>query len=138
MAAGEAFTAGQLTRIETALDAAAAETGLRFSVFVGEVGERFAGDPVPAGADASRTAAERMHAALGPSAPDAVLVVVAPASRRLEIVTGELARTRLGDRACALAALSMTTAFDGGDVVGGLVTGLRMMAESAGRETAGV
>ncbi len=71
------------------------------------------------------------------SAPDAsrgVIVVVAPGDRQLEIVTGKESSRRLSDRACALAALSMTTAFSGGDLVGGISTGLRMLAEACGRE----
>ena len=54
--------------------------------------------------------------------------------RQLEIVTGKESSRRLSDRSCALAALSMTTSFAGGDLVGGIVTGVRMLAESAGRE----
>ena len=50
-----------------------------------------------------------------------------------EVVTGEAAARRLSDRACALAALSMTTSFAGGDLAGGIVTGIRMLAEAAGQ-----
>jgi hypothetical protein len=61
-----------------------------------------------------------------------VLVLVSPGDRLLEVVTGETSSRRISDRACALAALSMTTSFAGGDLVGGIVTGIRMLAESAG------
>jgi hypothetical protein len=47
----------------------------------------------------------------------------------LEIVTGQRAARRLPDRICALAALSMTASFEGGDLAGGVVTGLRMLAD---------
>ena len=63
-----------------------------------------------------------------------MLLLVAPGDRQLEIVTGKESSRRLSDRSCALAALSMTTAFSGGDLVGGIVTGVRMLSESAGRE----
>jgi hypothetical protein len=33
---------------------------------------------------------------------------------------------------CALAALGMRAAFSGGDLTGGIVTGLRMLADAAG------
>jgi hypothetical protein len=33
--------------------------------------------------------------------------------------------------------LSMTTSFAGGDLVGGVLTGLRMLAEASGRELVG-
>ena len=81
-----------------------------------------------------RDHAERLHAALGARAANGVLLLVAPGDRQLEIVTGKESSRRLSDRSCALAALSMTTSFSGGDLVGGIVTGVRMLAESAGRE----
>jgi uncharacterized membrane protein YgcG len=119
---GEAFTDAQTREISRATATASAATTLHFSVYVGAVD----GD--------IRDYAERLHAALGEAAERAVLIAVSPADRQLEIVTGAAAARRLSDRSCALAALSMTTAFAGGDLVGGVVTGLRMLSESAGRE----
>jgi uncharacterized membrane protein YgcG len=116
------FTDGQVREISRACSTASAESGLHFSVYVGAV----EGD--------IREHAERLHAALGPQATSGALVLVAPGDRQLEIVTGKQSARRLSDRACALAALSMTTAFAGGDLVGGIVTGLRMLSEAAGRE----
>lgn len=122
----EPFTDGQVREISRAAATAGAETGLRFSVYVGAV----EGD--------IRDHAERLHAALGADTPRCVLLLVAPGDRQLEIVTGRDAHRRLSDRACALAALSMTTAFSGGDLVGGILTGVRMLADACGRElTAG-
>ena len=66
----------------------------------------------------------------GVNAP--VLVAVSPSQRVLQIVTGEQAARRLPNRACALAALGMRAAFTGGDLTGGIVTGLRMLADAAG------
>ena len=83
-----------------------------------------------------RSGAERLHAALGPRAHDAVLLVVAPGQRRVEVVTGPGVRRRVPDRVCALAVLSMTTAFGGGDLGGGIIEGLRQLADSAGRREA--
>jgi hypothetical protein len=118
---GEAFTNDQIRDIERVVATACAETGLGFSVCIG-------------GADGDiRDEAEKLHAATGPTANRAVLVVVSPGDRLLEIVTGVESARRLSDRACALAALSMTTSFAGGDLVGGIVTGVRMLAEAAGR-----
>jgi len=119
---GEPFTDTQVREISRACSTASEECGLHYSVYVGPV----EGDV--------RDHAERLHAALGARASSGVLVLVAPGDRQLEIVTGKESARRLSDRSCALAALSMTTAFSGGDLVGGIVTGLRMMAESAGRE----
>ncbi len=116
------FTDGQVREISRACSTASAESGLHFSVYIGAV----EGD--------IREHAERLHVALGPGATDGALVLVAPGDRQLEIVTGKQSARRLSDRACALAALSMTTAFAGGDLVGGIVTGLRMLSEAAGHE----
>ena len=118
----EPFTDGQVREISKACSTASAETGLDYSVYVGAV----EGD--------IRDHAERLHAALGANAPRAVLLLVAPGDRQLEIVTGKESSRRLTDRACALAALSMTTAFAGGDLTGGIVTGVRMLSEASGRE----
>ena len=116
------FTEGQVREISRACTTASSESGLHYSVYVGPVEGEI------------RDHAERLHAALGALASRAVLILVAPGDRQLEIVTGKESSRRLSDRACALAALSMTTAFAGGDLTSGIVTGLRMLSEGAGRE----
>ena len=45
-------------------------------------------------------------------------------------------RRRVPDRVSALAVLSMTSAFRGGDLVGGIVDAVRQIADSAGRRAA--
>jgi hypothetical protein len=118
---GEAFTNDQIRDIERVVETASEQTRLSFSVCIG-------------GADGDiRDEAERLHAAIGSGAGQAVLIVISPGDRLLEIVTGDEAARRLSDRACALAALSMTTSFAGGDLVGGIVTGVRMLAEATGK-----
>jgi Domain of unknown function (DUF5130) len=117
--AGEAFSTRQREEIARAIRLAEREGGPRFSVYVGGLGN----DP--------RAQAERLHAALGGDAPFAVLVAVDPGARRLEIVTGAEARRRLDDRSCALAAASMTSAFLAGDLVGGIIHGVQMLADHA-------
>ena len=62
---------------------------------------------------------------------DAVLIAVCPNQRVLEIVTGPRARRKLPDRDCKLAALSMTASFSGGDLAGGIVSGLAQLADHA-------
>jgi uncharacterized membrane protein YgcG len=114
--AGEPFEARQRDEIDRAVRAASDRTGLRISVYVG----RAEGD--------AETYAERLLAAVGGG--DAVVVLVDPQARRLEIVSGTVAATRLDDGACGLAALSMSASFSGGDLVGGIVTGLRMLGDS--------
>lgn len=113
------FTAGQLVRLDEALRAADQQAELTFSVYVGALD----------GED-TRAAAVALHDRLDD--PDSgVLLAVSPNQRVVEIVTGALAAKKLPDRVCALAALSMTSAFTGGDLAGGLVTGLRMLSDQA-------
>ena len=112
------FTPRQLFRLDEALSAADRESGLVFSVYVG-----------PLGPD-SRPAAEALLDQL-PDPARSVLLATDPDQRVVEIVTGAESARRLPDRICALAALSMTAAFGGGDLTGGTVTGLRMLADQA-------
>lgn len=118
MPAGEAFTTGQAEQIERAVRLADREGPLAVSVYVGELGGR------------PRARAESLHAGL-PRASEAALVAVDPGGRRLEVVTGSGLAHRLDDRACGLAAMSMTSAFAAGDLSGGIATGVRMLAEHA-------
>ncbi len=72
-----------------------------------------------------------LHVGLGERSDRAVLIAVSPNQRLVEMVTGIQARRLLPDRVCALAILSMTAAFEVGDLAGGIVTGLRMLADQA-------
>lgn len=110
------FDVRQLLRIDEALAAADRETDLTFSVYVGPLHEPTVG------------AARKLHDEL-PDPATSVLVAVSPQQRKLEIVTGEYAAKHIPDRNAALAALSMTAAFGGGDLARGIVDGLRMLAD---------
>ena len=98
----------------------AAETacGLLFRVHVGALPD-------------GRSSAERLLTESGPDARQTVVVAVDPARRSLEIVTGSQAAARVSDRTCGLAALAMTSSFSAGDLVGGLRTGLQLIAAHA-------
>ena len=114
-----AFTPRQLSRLDEAITLASRETGLLFSVYVG-------------GLDAGRGTAEKLMRRLNPPAGGAVLIAVSPGQRELHIVTSAATARRLPNRVCELAALGMRAAFSGGDLTGGLTTGLRMLADAAG------
>jgi hypothetical protein len=58
---------------------------------------------------------------------------VSPGQRVLQIVTGVEAADRVPNRICALAALTMRAAFSSGDLVGGIVNGVRMLSDAAGQ-----
>ncbi|WP_460393324.1 DUF5130 family protein [Actinophytocola sediminis] len=114
------FNSMQLARLDEALTLSARTTGLGFSVYLGDLG------------DDSRETAEGLHAQSGENAAAAVLLAVSPAQRRVEIVTGADSTRRLPDRGCNLAVMSMVASFKEGDLVGGLVSGLRMLCDQAG------
>jgi hypothetical protein len=114
------FNSVQLARLDEALTLSARSTGLGFSVYLGDLG------------DDTRATAEQLHAESGETAPSVVLIAVSPGQRRVEIVTGADSTRRLPDRACNLAVMSMVASFKEGDLVGGLVSGLRMLTDQAG------
>jgi uncharacterized membrane protein YgcG len=114
------FSSVQLARLDEALTLSARTTGLGFSVYVGDLG------------DDTRATAEALHAESGDAASAAVLIAVSPNQRKVEIVTGADSSRRLPDRACNLAVMSMVASFKEGDLIGGLVSGLRMLTDQAG------
>lgn len=120
MPAGEGFTAQDRYEIDRAIRDAETVSRFEFSVFVGSSeGE-------------TRPFAERLHSTL--TAPErSILVMVDPAARILEIVTGSEVRRVLGDGEVRLAALEMQSAFAAGDLVGGITRGLTMLAQHAQR-----
>jgi uncharacterized membrane protein YgcG len=116
--AGDSFTPSQRQWIKRAVRNAETVSGLTFSVFIGVSEED------------SRAYAERLHRSL--TDPDhSVLVMCDPEFHRLEIVTGKEVRRVLSDLECRLAAAAMQTSFAGGDIVGGLATGIQQLGEAA-------
>jgi uncharacterized membrane protein YgcG len=116
---GEVFSDRQNEDVARAIRGAEQDTGLHFSVYVGSL------------APSTREQALTLHAALGDDAATSVLVAVDPGLRQTEIVTGPDAKRFLDDHAAALGALAMTTQFNTGDLAGGIVNGLRTLAEHA-------
>jgi hypothetical protein len=114
------FSYQDLARLDEALTMSSRETGLRFTLYVGDLGSD------------TRATAEDLHARSGADTANSVLVALSPGQRVLEIVTGSAAARRLPDRACALAVLSMTSRLGSGDLVGAIVNGLRQMSDAAG------
>jgi hypothetical protein len=113
------FSPQQLTRLDEALTLASRETGLRFAVYLGDLGEH-----------PQQRSAELLGQLEG--ARESVLVAVSPGQRVVEVLTGPDARVRLPDRGAKLAVMSMVASFREGDVFGGLLSGLRMLADQAG------
>ena len=114
------FSYAELARIDEALTMSSRETGLRFTLYIGDLGKL------------TRIRAEEMFAQSGDHLAESVLIAVSPGQRVVEVVTGAGAARRLPDRACALAVLSMTGSFAAGDLIGGIVNGLRQLSDQAG------
>ncbi|AGM04511.1 DUF5130 family protein [Amycolatopsis keratiniphila] len=113
------FTTQQLARLDEALTLASRETGLDFSVYLGDLGE-----------DTRATAEGLLTSTDNPA--DGVVIAVSPGQRAIEVVTGTQARHRLPDRGAKLAVASMVASFKEGDLIGGLVNALRMLSDQAG------
>jgi len=114
------FSTRQLLRLDEALRVADQQTGLTFSVYIGDLEEP------------TREYAQTLHRQLD-GAAKAVLIAISPNQRLLEIVTGPEARKRISDRDAKLSALSMAASFAGGDLAGGVLSGLDQLASHAGR-----
>lgn len=121
MPAGDGFSPAQRQRIDRAIREAETICRYEFSVYVGDSeGE----DP--------RAFAERLHSAL--VAPDhSVLVMIDPAQRALEIITGAEARRELEDNEVALTIVEMQTHLAHQDLCAGIVRGIGMLAQHARR-----
>jgi hypothetical protein len=118
VANGEGFSADQRFEIDRAIRAAETVSRYEFSVYVGAAD----GEAGPF--------AQRLHASLIAPARS-VLIMVDPAARLLEVVTGSVVRRDLADDAVRLAAVAMESAFTEGDLVGGIKRGLAQLAEAA-------
>src|SRR4051794_4292039 len=114
------FSYRELARLDEALTMASRETGLRFTLYIGDLGKP------------TRLRAEELFGRSGGTLTESVLIAVSPGQRVVEVVVGAGASRRLPDRACALAVLSMTNTFAAGDLVGGIINGLRQLSDQAG------
>ena len=122
MGVGE-FNSSERYQVDEAIRRAELVSRFEFSVFVG----RADGEP--------RAFATRLHNSLVAPARS-ILILLDPAARVLEIVTGGEVRRTLSDREVELVTLQMQILFASGDLVGGLRRGIQMLAEHAvGPET---
>jgi uncharacterized membrane protein YgcG len=113
-----ALSPHEIDRVDRMIRQAERSTGLRFAIFIGPAED----DP--------RAYATRLHGALEDPAR-AVLILVDPAARALEIVTGSATRRLLGDAECRLAAATMQGSFAAHDLAGGLTAGIQQLANAA-------
>jgi uncharacterized membrane protein YgcG len=114
------LSARQERQVQRAVHEAEQRTGLQLCVYLG-----------PAGEDA-RAEAEHLFVEAGLHTRPAVLLLVAPGVRRVEVVTGPETRARVSDDAAQAAVERMTERFAAGDLRGGLIAGVEHIASAAG------
>jgi len=112
------LTSGDRVALDETIRRAEQLSRAEFSVFVGHA----EGDP--------RAFAQSLHSALVAPARS-VLVMVDPAARALEVITGSEVRRTLTDPQVELAVAQMQSLFAQGELVAGLRRGIQMMAEHA-------
>lgn len=115
--AGDGFSEAQLASLRQEVVRAGERSGLEFVLYVGPL------------RDGRAAAVELLMQR--PDPDGAVLVAVDPAGRVVEIVTGARAQRQCDERACGLAAASMTASFGAGDLLGGIRNGLDLLATRA-------
>ena len=109
------FTTSERVALDRAIRAAEQVSRFEFSVFVG------------AAEGEARAFAERLHASLA-TPTRSILMMVDPAARMLEVVTGSEVRRVLTDHEVGLSVLEMRSEFAAGDLVRGLRRGISMLA----------
>ena len=117
VAVGE-FNSAERFQIDEAIRGAEQTSRFEFSVFVGR-----------SGADPRAFATQLHNSLVAPSR--SILIMLDPASRVLEIVTGGTVRRNITDQEVELTTLQMQSLFATGDLVGGLRRGIQMLADHA-------
>ena len=119
MASGEPLSESDRLALDRTIRQAEQACRFEFSVYVGA-----------AEGDDTRAWATRLHNRLVvPSR--SVLVLVDPARRATEVVTGGDVRRHLSDAEVELAVLAMSSEFAAGNLLAGLQRGISMLAEHA-------
>ena len=118
--AEQPLTTAQLELLDDVIREAERFTGLRFSAYLGDLG------------DNTESSAQSLLSGLGADAQDAVLLAISPGQRVVEVATGGEAARRISDRAARLAVLAVVASCGDGDIPGALITGIRILADQAG------
>jgi hypothetical protein len=114
------FSDDERLAVDNVLTEATRATKVRFTVFIGDLGE----DPA-AGVDA-----------IFPSTPEAarsVLIAVSPNDKAIEVRSGHEVADRANDRVCQLGVTAALSSFRQGELIDGLVSAVRVMAAAIGR-----
>lgn len=123
--AGERLSRADHRRLAGLVHEAETTTGLQLAVYIG-----------PTEADPGAHAERLLHES-GATAVPAVLLLVAPAARRIEVRTSAAARERVPDEAAERAIAAMAPGLAAGDLVAGISAGLAVIVDVAGDGLAG-
>ncbi|WP_018179586.1 DUF5130 domain-containing protein [Jongsikchunia kroppenstedtii] len=114
------FTTKELVALDETLSKASDEALVRFSIYIGDLG-----DDAVAGA-------EKVLPGV-PEPEHAALLAVSPNSKDVVVVSGAKVADRVNDRVAQLGVTAAIAGFRSGDLVDGLVSGIRVMANAAKR-----
>lgn len=114
------LTSGQRRRVVRSVRHAERATGAQFCVYLGPTSD----DP--------RAHAHAMFEEAGLHTRPAILLLVSPEGRRVEVVTSAETQDRVSDLTCAEAVSEMTRFFGRSDLAGGIVAGIERLQAAAG------
>lgn len=118
------LTRREYRRVVRSVKNAEQTTGMQFCVYLGPTGD----DP--------RGHAEAMFENAGLHTRPAILLLVSPEARCVELVTSPEVRERVTDQTCAHAITEMTRFFARSDIAGGIVTGTQIIQNAVGSAAA--
>lgn len=112
------FIADELAALDDELSHATERALVRFSVYIGDLGE-----------DAAAGAAHVL--AQAPEAEHACLIAVSPGSRDIAIVSGIKVADRITDRVAQLGITAAVAEFKSGELLDGIIAALRVVSTAA-------
>lgn len=112
------FRRDELIALDETLKAAGEKALIRFSVFIGDLGD----DPV---ADAQAILSKAPEPAHG------ALIAVSPNTKDVVVVSGVEVADRVNDRVAQLGVTAAVSSFRRGDLIDGIIAALRVMATAA-------
>ena len=114
------LTRGQRRRVLRSVKHAERATGAQFCVYLGPTSD----DP--------RAHAQAMFEDAGLLTRPAILLLVSPERRHVEVVTSPETRDRVSDVTCAEVVAEMTGFFGRSDIAGGIVAGIQRLQNAVG------
>lgn len=114
------LTTKELVALDETLSVATDEAHVQFSIYIGDLG------------DDALAGAEKLLPGV-PEPEHAALLAVSPNTKDVVVVSGSAVADRVNDRVAQLGVTAAIAGFRGGDLVDGLVSSIRVMANAAKR-----